>query len=308
VSAPVGIVGAGSFGLGLAHAIVRHEGHAVLWSRRPERRLEHERVHCTTEATDLAQCELVFVAVPSMYVPEVAPSLARALDGRHLLVHVSRGLIGEELQTVSRYLGTHTAARRVGCLAGPINAEVLSTGAPGGGVVGSGFREVAEAVREAIGGGQLRLYDTDDTVGVEVASAMVGLLALAAGFCLESRISPSALATMMNRGLAEAARVGVRLGARAETFQGLAGSGDLYAAMAGDERAELRLGRALARSSDLEAAGREAGAYIEGVTIARRVASHAARLGLDAPIASVIADVLEGARTAEGAMRSLMGR
>lgn len=305
MSAPVGIVGGGSFGIGLGAAIARQGGQPLLWSRKP---VEEPSIRKASRIEELGECELVFVVVPSMYVPQVAPQLASALDGRHLLVHVSRGLIGEELETVSRHLSAHTPARRVGCLAGPINATVLERGVPGGGVVGSLFPEVAEAVRQAIGGATLRLYPTDDTVGVEVASAMVGLLALVLGFGLESKISPSALAVMMSRGLAEAARVGVRLGARAETFSGLAGAGDLFAAMAGDERAELRLGRALARSMDLEAAGREAGAHIEGLTIARRVAKYAARVGVEAPIATVIADVLEGSLTPERALRNLMAR
>ena len=305
MSAPVGIVGGGSFGVGLGAAIARHGGEPLLWSRRG---VEHAGLRTAKSIDELGACELVFVVVPSMYVPDVAKQLACALDGRHLLVHVSRGLIGDELETVSRHLSAHTPARRVGCLAGPINAEVLERGLPGGGVVGSLFPEVADAVREAIGGAALRLYPTEDAIGVEVASAMVGLLALVLGFGLESKISPSALAVMMSRGLDEAARVGVRLGGRAETFSGLAGAGDLFAAMAGDERAELRLGRALARSLDIEAAGREAGAYIEGLTIARRVASYATNVGVRAPIAAVIADVLEGVLTPERALSTLMAR
>jgi len=305
MSAPVGIVGGGSFGVGLGAAIARQGGEPLLWSRKG---VEHPGIRPAKTIGELGACELVFVVVPSMYVPDVAKQLAGALDGRHLLVHVSRGLIGDQLETVSRHLSAHTPARRVGCLAGPINAEVLERGLPGGGVVGSLFPEVADAVREAIGGKTLRLYPTEDAIGVEVASAMVGLLALVLGFGLESKISPSALAVMMSRGLAEAARVGVRLGGRAETFSGLAGAGDLFAAMAGDERAELRLGRALARSLDIEAAGREAGAYIEGLTIARRVATYAASVGVRAPIAAVIADVLEGSLTPERALSTLMAR
>lgn len=306
MSAPIGIVGGGRFGLGLGAAVARQGGEALLWSRKP-RELDGN-IRRAGSIDELGACELVFVVVPSMYVPTVAPLLAQTLDGRHLLVHVSRGLIGDELETVSRHLSTHTPARRVGCLAGPINADVLERGLPGGGVVGSIFPEVADAVRDAIGGATLRLYPTEDVVGVEVASAMVGLLALVLGFGLESEISPSALAVVTSRGLAEAARVGVRLGARPETFQGLAGAGDLFAAMAGDERSEVRLGRALARSLDLEAAGREAGAHIEGVTIARRVATHAARIGVRAPISKVIADVLDGTLTPEQGLQSLMSR
>lgn len=302
----IGIVGGGAFGVGLAHAISRGGNDALLWSRQP-RSVDAPRARSAADVAELAGCELIFVVVPSMHVAKAAEAIAPHLDGRHLLVHVSRGLIGDELRTVSKHLSAHTPARRVGCLAGPINPEVLAKAVPGGGVVGSGFPEVADAVREAIGG-TLRLYSTDDVVGVEVASALVGLLALAAGFILENRISPSALAVMMSRGLAESARVGAKLGAREETFHGLAGAGDLYAAIAGDERAEVRLGRALARSRDLETAGREAGAYIEGLTIARRVARFADRVGVDAPIARMIADVLEGSKTPDEGLTSLMAR
>jgi glycerol-3-phosphate dehydrogenase (NAD(P)+) len=307
VSLPIGVVGGGSFGRGLATAIARNGGEVVLWSRR-EQSSGATRIDATTDIERLGECELIFVSVPSMHVPTVAPMLGAHLDGRHLLVHVSRGLIGEELQTVSRYLAAATPARRVGCLAGPINPEVLAEGVPGGGVVGTGFPEVADAVRDAIAGPQVRLYDTADTTGVEVASAMVGLLALAAGFGLETKISPAALAIMMNRGLAEAARVGEMLGADAETFHGMAGAGDLFAALAGDERAEVRLGRALARSTDLEKAGEEAGAYIEGLSIARRVTRFAERVGVQTPISAAIANVIDGELSIEGALEALMSR
>ncbi|HBQ10866.1 MAG TPA: hypothetical protein DEF51_06660 [Myxococcales bacterium] len=176
----VGIVGGGSFGVGLGVAIARNGGEALLWSR--TKRDAPEGVTATSDLAALSECELIFVCVPSMHVPAVAPELGAHLDGRHLLVHVSRGLIGDELQTVSRHLSANTPARRVGCLAGPLNPRVLTEAIPGGGVVGTRFPEVAEAVREAIGAPEVRLYDTDDVVGVEVASAMVGLLALAAGF------------------------------------------------------------------------------------------------------------------------------
>ena len=310
---PIGIVGSGSFGRGLAIAVARNGNDARLWSRNavrwnddaPE---ESRRVRCTTALDDLADCELIFVVVPSTFVPAIAPRLGEVLDGRHLLVHVSRGLIGDDLETVSRHLARVTPARRVGCLAGPLSPEVLARGAPGGGVVGSMFRDVASAVREAIGTDGLRLYETEDVVGVEVASALVGLLALAAGFCLEAKISPAAMAVMMNRGLVEAARVGAKLGATRETFFGMAGSGDLFAAVASDERAEVRLGRAIAKSTGLELAAQRAGAHIEGVQIARRVSSFAQRVDIDAPICTVMADVLEGGTDVRDGLRALMSR
>ena len=303
---PVGVVGGGSFGVGLGVANARNGGEARLWSR--TQRSAPEGVVATTDLSALTECELIFVCVPSMHVPAVAPEIGAHLDGRHLLVHVSRGLIGDDLQTVSRHLSANTPARRVGCLAGPLNPQVLTEAIPGGGIVGSRFPEVADAVREAIGGPEVRLYETDDVVGVEVASAMVGLLALGAGFCLESKISPAAMAVMMNRGLHEASRVGERLGGEASTFHGMAGAGDLFAAVGGDERAEVRLGRAIARNVDLEQAGREAGAYIEGVSIARRVAAFAERVDMQVPIAAAMASVLDGHTEVEKALKALMLR
>lgn len=302
MSAPVGVVGGGRFGRSLAMAI-RRSGEAILWSRGGG-----DEPFVTTDVAQLARCELIFVSVPSMHVPSIAKVLAPHLDGRHLLVHVSRGLIGDDLQTVSRHLRYNTPSRRVGCLAGPLDADAFAEDRPGGGIVGTQFPEVTHAVRAAVAGATLRLYDSRDIVGVEVASAMVGLLAMQAGFCLEAKIPPSAMAVMMSRGLAEAARVGVKLGGEEATFHGMAGSGDLFAALGGDERAEVRLGRALARRLDLETAGREAGAYIEGVSIARRVAAYAERVGIEAPIAAVTARALAGELTIAEGLRALMER
>jgi glycerol-3-phosphate dehydrogenase (NAD(P)+) len=243
-----------------------------------------------------------------MHVAKAAEALGPHLDGRHLLVHVSRGLVGDDLHTVSRVLRTLTPARRVGCLGGPIHVRALGEGTPGGGIIGSGFPEVAEAVREAIAGPALRLYQTDDTAGVEIGAALVGLLALALGFTQESKVDPTAIAILATRGMSEAARVGVALGAEERTFAGVAGYGDLIAAIAGDERPELLLGRALGRGLSLEKAGKEAGAYIEGVTIARRVQRFAFRRGIEVPIAESIADAIEGKLAPEAVIERLMSR
>jgi glycerol-3-phosphate dehydrogenase (NAD(P)+) len=303
----VAVIGAGGFGRGLTVALARQDHDVVLWSRRRPKGLP-EGAEATDDWGALEGASLLFLCVPSVHVQTVVSHLGRVLDGRHYLVHVSRGLIGTELETVSRFVTRHTAVRRVGCLAGPLNPRVLAEGSPSGAIVGTRFPEVAEAVGDALAGPSIRMYETDDIVGVEVASALVGLLALAAGFGLEAKVNPAALGLMMNRGLVESARVGVSLGGQEETFHGVAGTGDLMAAVAGDERAEVRLGRAIARGLTLTAAGEEAGAHIEGLTIARRVSEHAHRVGLDAPIATVIASFLAGHIGPEEGLRELMER
>ncbi len=306
----IGVVGGGGFGVALARASVR-AGHVVtLHSRRDPfgGSARPERLEVVGELGRLADAELVFVAVPSVHAETIATSLGHHLDGRHYVVHVSRGLVGAPLEPVSHVFRRLTPVRRIGCLAGPVSAACLAEGHPGGGIVGTEFPEVADAVREAIAGPTLRLYQTEDLVGTETSSALVGLLALALGYALELGFGPSTLSVLMTRGMAEAARVGVSLGGDEHTYAGMAGFGDLLSAVAGDERPEVRLGRALARGLSLEHAAREASAYVEGVVIARRIQEHAARRGIDVPITEAMADVLDGTTSPREVLEKLMRR
>lgn len=302
----VAVLGGGGFGRSLALAAARAGNSVVLYSR--EERAVPAGIEATRDLATAAHADILFVAVPSPHVLSVAHALRPHLDGSHRLVHVSRGLVGDGLVPITRLLREETAARRIGVLAGPLVQSALATGAPSGAIVGSLFPEVAHAVRSAIGSRTLRIYQTDDVVGVEVASALVGMLALAAGFVQATGAGPAALGVMCTRGIAEAQRVGHALGAREKTFTGLAGFGDLLAATSGDDRPEIRLGRALAKGMSLEQAAREAGAYIEGVTIARRVADFAQRRNMEAPIAHAIGEVVGGKLSVAEAIDALMMR
>ena len=250
----VGVVGGGGFGRAMARALHRNGRHVVLWSRQ---KTPSEHVTVTTDLADLADAELIFFAVPSPHVDATATALGAHLNGSHLLVHVSRGLVGEELATLSQVLKVRTPCRRIGALAGPLDAEALADGEPTGAIVGTRFPEVTAAVREALDTDSLRTYESRDIVGVEIASAVVGYLALAVGVGRELQISPATVAVLLTRGMNEATRWAPTLGADPSTFYGLAGQGDLLSVMGGDVRPEVRLGRALARGADLSTASRK---------------------------------------------------
>ena len=307
MSRPVGVVGGGGFGQALARAAARNGHPVILWSRSP-REPADPRIRTTTDLAELVEAELVFVAVPSSHAEPVAETLGEHVDGRHLLVHISRGLVGDGLTTVGEVLAVRTAARRIGALAGPLVAPALAAGDPGAGVVGTRFPEVAAAVREAIGTANMHIYKTDDLVGVEIASAMVGLTALMVGFGQAIGLGPGTLAVLATRGVYEAARVGMLRGAWERTFSGLAGYGDLLAAVAGDGRPEVLFGRALASGGAVAEAARDAGAHVEGISIARNVAQFAERRGVEAPIAAATVAVLEGKLTGQAAIERLMQR
>jgi len=307
VSGKVAVVGGGAFGWGLALAAERAGRQVLMWSRRPQR-AGTERVRLVASLAELAAAELVFFAVPSPYLPELADELGQHLDGGHFLVHVSRGIVGEELQTLSQVLRSRTPCRRVGALAGPLVARALAEGEPGGGIVASRFPEVQTAVRDALGGAALRIYSTDDLIGAEFASTAVGLLAMAVGFARGVGLGPATLAVMASRGMSECARIGVGLGGRVETFNGLAGYGDLIAAVADDGRPELGVGRELAAGTPLAEVGRRVGGYVEGLESARKIAAYARHSGAHAPLVLLCADVFEGKVSSQDAVAALMGR
>ena len=306
MSLRVGVAGAGAFGRAIALASARHGHEVVLWSRR-----EHELpdpIRVSTNIADVRDCELLFLAVPARYAVEVAEQLGEVLDGRHSLVHVSRGLIGAELKTITQVIREKTVCRRLGALAGPLVADALAEGRPSGAILGTGFPELTKMVREALGGAELRIYETSDVVGVELASATVGFLTVVLAYGQEVGLDPSTLAVVATRGIVEVSRIGQTLGAKESTFTGLAGLGDLIAAVAGDQRPELRLGRALAQGIDLSNAVGEAGAYVEGIEVAGHLIEHARRLGLETPISSTFVALSQRRVSRDDAIEALMER
>ncbi|MFW2387254.1 MAG: NAD(P)-binding domain-containing protein, partial [Polyangiales bacterium] len=266
MSLRIGVVGAGGFGRAIALAAARHGHEVVLWSRK-DRDLP-KPIQVSTDIMSVRDCELIFMAVPARHALVAAEQLGEVVDGRHLIVHVSRGLIGPELKTVTKVIREVTVCRRIGALAGPLVADALAEGRPSGAILGTGFPELTEMVRDALGGSELRVYDTPDVLGVELASATVGFLTVVLAYAQELGVGSSTLAVLATRGMAEVSRIGRTLGAKESTFMGLAGLGDLIAAVAGDERPELQLGRALARGAELRSAIGEAGAHIEGIEVA----------------------------------------
>jgi glycerol-3-phosphate dehydrogenase (NAD(P)+) len=306
MSLRIGVVGAGGFGRAIALASARHGHDVVVWSRK-DRELP-DPIRMSADIGAVEDCELIFVAVPARHAVSTAEQLGEVVDGRHLIIHVSRGLIGAELKTVTQVIRDKTVCRRIGALAGPLAADALAEGRPSGAILGTGFPELTEMARDALGGGELRIYDTPDVVGVELASATVGFLMVVLAYAQEIGAEPSTLAVLATRGMVEVSRVGQTLGAKEATFMGLAGLGDLIAAVAGDQRPEFQLGRALAQGAKLSNARGKVGAYVEGIDVARHMMEHARRLGLDTPISSTFVALSEGRINPDDAIQALMER
>ena len=195
-----------------------------------------------------------------------------------------------------------------GVLSGPSFAQEVARGQPTALVAASEHAAVRDALVSGFHSGTLRVYASDDMVGVEVGGAVKNVLAIATGLCDGLGLGLNARAALITRGLAEMTRLGVALGARAETFTGLSGLGDLVLTATGDLSRNRRVGLALAEGKTLAEAVAALGHVAEGVYCARTVVQRAAGLGIEMPISHAVVALLDGKITPPQAVAALMGR
>ena len=197
----------------------------------------------------------------------------------------------------------------------PRFALEVARGQPTALVAASESAELASATVDALHSDTLRIYTATDVVGVEVGGAVKNVMAIATGMLdgLAASGAPgapglNARAALITRGLAEMTRLGVALGARADTFMGLSGLGDLVLTATGDLSRNRKVGLLLAQGLALPQVLAQLGHVAEGVYSARTVADRAARLGVDMPITQAVVEVLEGHLQPHRAMARLMSR
>jgi glycerol-3-phosphate dehydrogenase (NAD(P)+) len=212
------------------------------------------------------------------------------------------GLLGHEVQAEV------APGLLAGVLSGPSFAQEVARGQPTALVAASSHATVRDALVQAFHSQTLRVYANDDVVGVEVGGAVKNVLAIATGLCDGLQLGLNARAALITRGLAEMTRLGLALGAKAETFMGLSGVGDLVLTATGDLSRNRRVGLALAQGKTLEQAVGELGHVAEGVYCARTVAQRARSLGVSMPITDSVVALLDGHLQPSQAVSALMGR
>lgn len=216
-------------------------------------------------------------------------------QGRH-------GLLAHEIQAQL------APGLRAGVLSGPSFAQEVARGQPTALVAASRHAAVRERLVQAFHSPTLRVYDNEDIVGVEVGGAVKNVLAIATGLCDGLGLGLNARAALITRGLAEMTRLGLALGARAETFMGLSGLGDLVLTATGDLSRNRKVGLLLAQGQTLAQAVASLGHVAEGVYCARTVVQRAQSLGVEMPISQGVVALLDGRMRPEQAVAALMGR
>jgi glycerol-3-phosphate dehydrogenase (NAD(P)+) len=318
----IAVLGAGAWGTALAaQAAPRHE--VRLWGR-------DARQMAALRADRVNQRYLPGVELPAALAldDDLALAVAHACDGIVVIATPMSGLrdmlqalpdegrvlwLCKGFEAVTGGLGHEvaTAVRprlRAGVLSGPSFAEEVARGCPTALVAASFDLALAEAAVDAFHSETLRIYTSADPVGVEVGGAVKNVLAIATGVADGLDLGLNARAALITRGLAEMTRLGVALGARAETFTGLSGLGDLVLTATGDLSRNRRVGLMLAAGHVLPDILRRLGHVAEGVYSARMVVERAHSHGVEMPIAQAVVDVLEGRLTPPQVVQRLMSR
>jgi glycerol-3-phosphate dehydrogenase (NAD(P)+) len=185
--------------------------------------------------------------------------------------------------------------RPVAVLSGPNHAEEIAEGLPAAAVIASEEEALAERLQHAIISPRFRVYVNADLAGVELSAAAKNVIALAAGAVDGLGMGDNGKAALLTRGLAEMARLGCACGARAETFAGLAGMGDLIVTCWSRHSRNRRAGELIGRGASPDEAVRAVGMVVEGIVTAPVLRDLARRLGIELPITEAVCEVVAGA-------------
>jgi glycerol-3-phosphate dehydrogenase (NAD(P)+) len=298
----IAVVGCGSWGSVFA-ALLAEEGHdvtlvcrdaeqakAIAETGRNPRYLTQVDLSGVAAASleeGVGDAELICVAVPSKAFREVVAGL----PGEAPVLSLAKGLDPASGERLSRVV----EGRPVAVLTGPNHAEEIAEGLPAAAVIASEDGELAHRLQHELISPRFRLYLNTDLVGVELSAAAKNVMALAAGAVDGLTLGDNAKAALVARGLAEMTRLGEACGARAETFAGLAGMGDLVVTCWSRHSRNRRAGELISRGMPVEEALAEIGMVVEGLTTAPVLRDLSRRVGIELPITEAVCEVLDGA-------------
>jgi glycerol-3-phosphate dehydrogenase (NAD(P)+) len=322
----IAVLGAGSWGTALAIQFARAGRATRLWGRdaahlavlarerRNTRYLPEAKFPDVLQVTEdlgaaLSGSRDILIAVPSHAFRALLSDLRPLLLPGQRVAWATKGfeLTTGKLphQVADEVLGARVP---VAVLSGPTFAREVGAGLPTAMTIASADAAFAAELAQSLTGHNSRAYTSGDIVGVEVGGAVKNVLAIGAGISDGIGFGANTRIALICRGLAEMTRLGVALGAKRETFMGLAGLGDLVLTSTDDQSRNRRFGLALARGKTPQQALADIGQVVEGAQAARAVFEVAHRIGVDLPIMEAIYRIVHEGLSIKAAVESLMSR
>ncbi len=316
------VVGSGAWGTALAIRLCKNGHDVTMWTYEKELipQMLQERRNIRLPGATLPEglkvsgdyacvqgCKLVVIASPSFPLRSVCQGVAPYIDADAVVVSVTKGLEAHSHKRMSVVVAEETG-REVVALTGPSHAEEVAVDVPTGLLAASTNQKLAEFVQDAFMADTLRVYTSPDPVGAELGAALKNVIALCAGITDGMGCGDNTKAMLMTRGLTETTRLGVALGAKKETFTGLAGVGDLIVTCTSMHSRNRRAGILIGQGKDPQEAMKEVGAVVEGYYATKSAYELGKAMGVDMPITEAAYQVLYGGADVRRTFAALLTR
>ncbi len=323
MSRTIAIVGSGSWGMALANHLGEKGNKVKVWSFSEEEKdiinNEHtckfipnmkvnENVYCYTDIKEVVvDSSMILHVTPSKFTRETFIKYKEYVLDKPIII-CSKGIEAETLSTLDKVILSELPSARVAVLSGPSYAEELVNHIPTAVILASKDEKILEEIPDIFSNEYLRVYKSTDITGVEVGGTFKNIIALCVGIASELNMGINAQAALITRGLAEIARLGVKMGAMNETFYGLSGLGDIILTCTSDESRNRRAGKLIGKGLSLEEIKSQIGMTIESIDNIEVAKKLLEKYNLDMPIINAAYKVLNNKLDPKEAVKQLMTR
>ena len=321
----IAVIGSGSWGTAMAHLISENGYPVRLWSYQSYETENLKRDRENKEflpgvilndkvsfSSDMQACmkdaKVVITAVPSHTMRQTAKSMAPFYRTGQIVVNISKGIEEGTYKRLSEVIKDEIKGVHLGVMSGPSHAEEVGRGIPTTNVVSFEKEEDAKYIQDIFMSPNFRIYTNTDMIGVEIGGSLKNVIALCAGISDGLGLGDNSKAALMTRGLSEMSRLGVKMGAKAQTFAGLSGVGDLIVTCTSMHSRNRRAGILIGQGKPLDKVLEEVHMVVEGVRTTKAAYGLAEKYGIEMPIVKQAYAVLFEGKSPRDAVLDLMTR
>lgn len=319
----IAIIGSGTWGVALAIHLAKAGNNIKMWSFSEEEAnainverkckflpeaIIGENITCYTDMkTVIEDSEMILHVTPSKFVRETIKKYKDYVTNQPIIM-CAKGFEADTLCTLSQIIEQEMPKAKYGIFSGPSHAEEVSIGIPTAIVIASKDKDVQNMVQETFMNEKMRVYTSDDVIGVELGGALKNIIAFCAGIATEINLGDNSFAALITRGLVEITRLGMAMGGQHDTFYGLSGLGDLIVTCMSEHSRNRRAGRLIGKGYTVDQARQEIGMVIESIDNIEVAYALAKKYNIEMPIVNAVYDVLYNHLDPRDAVTMLMTR
>ena len=321
----IAIIGSGSWGVALGMHLASLGNNVKIWSFdqteadliNNEKRCKFlpeiiipDNIICSLNYEDvISGADLILHVTPSKFTRNIVKDYKKYVNvEKQPIIVCSKGLEQSTLSILTDVIKEEIPNAKIGALSGPSHAEEVSRGIPTVLVSASEDEQVRNYVQDIFMSKNMRVYTSDDIIGVEFGAALKNIIAFCAGIAVELNLGDNTFAALLTRGLTEIARLGVKVGAKKETFYGLTGLGDLIVTCNSEHSRNRKAGRLIGRGLPLDEVKKEVGMVIESIDNIEAAYELKKKYNVEMPIVEEVYNVLYNGQDPKEAVYKLMQR